>query len=124
MGKTTYLRSRAGLLRAGSIVGSPVESVSGERLGQIEDLMVDALQWRAAFAVLSTDSIPHLSGKLFAVPITAFSYRQDDRSFILHVGKDTLERASGFAKEQWPDMNDRAWAEEIHAHYGCPPYWE
>jgi PRC-barrel domain protein len=124
MGKTTYLRTRAGLLRASSIIGCGVEDVAGEDLGRIEDLVIDALQGRVAYAILSFGESLGLEDKLFAIPLPALSYRADDRKFILHVDRDTLRRAPGFEKDRWPDMNQRPWADEIYAHYGYPPYWE
>ena len=124
MGKTTFVRTRAGLLRASSILGCGVENASGEPLGKIEDLVLDPLRGTVAYAILSFGGPAAVAGKLYAVPLPALYYRGEDSKFVLYADKDTLKRAPGFEKSNWPDLNDRLWAEEICAHYGCPPYWE
>ena len=43
---------------------------------------------------------------------------------LAYVDKETLKRAPGFDKNQWPNMSDRTWGEEIYSHYGYSPYWE
>jgi len=124
MGKTTFVRTRAGLLRVSAVLGCKVESPAGEDLGKIEDLVVDPLRGTLAYAVISFGGFLGVGNKLFAVPLPALYYRAEDAKFILYADKDTLKRAPGFEKDHWPNMNDRLWAEEICAHYGCPPYWE
>lgn len=124
MGKTTFVRTRAGLLRASSILGCGVENAAGESLGRIEDLVLDPLRGTVAYAILSLEGFLGSGSKLFAVPLPALYYRGEDAKFVLYADRDTLNRAPGFDRDHWPNLNDRLWAEEICAHYGCPPYWE
>jgi hypothetical protein len=124
MGKTSIVRKRSGVVRVSQIFGGRVESADGEHLGKIEDLAIDHLQGRVAYAILSFSEGLGLGNKLFAAPLPALSYRPTEDTFVLHVDKETLKRAPGFERSQWPDMSDRAWGEEIYAHYGYSPYWE
>ncbi len=124
MGKTSIVRNRSGMLRSSDILGCKVENAAGEHLGKVEDLVVDPLQGRVAYAILSFGGFLGIGNKLFAVPLPALAYRAADKIFVLHVDKETLKRAPGFDKDQWPNLSDRAWGEEIYSHYGYSPYWE
>jgi hypothetical protein len=64
-----------------------------------------------------------LGEKYFAIPWNALSFDADRRRFILNVERAVLEGAPGFDKHHWPAMADPAWASDLHAYYGYPPYW-
>ena len=83
-----------------------------------------AMARRVAYAILSFGGFLGVGNKFFAVPLPALSYRPTEDTFVLHVDKETLKRAPGFDKNQWPNMSDRTWGEEIYSHYGYSPYWE
>lgn len=124
MGKTTILRIRSGVLRLSKVLGTRVESMVGQPLGRIEDLVLDHFKDRVPFAIVSLEPFLGLSTKLFAVPLPALSLRTPEGPFILHVDPETLRRAPGFDRDQWPDLTDRRWGEEIYSHYGYLSYWE
>jgi hypothetical protein len=109
------------MLRATRIIGSSLQNPAGEDLGRVEDFVLDHLTGRMAYAIVTLGGI---GDKLFAVPHAVLSYRSRESAFMIHVDRDTLRRAPGFDRDQWPDLDNRLWAEEIHAHYGCTPYWE
>jgi len=37
---------------------------------------------------------------------------------VIDIDQDRLANAPGFEKENWPDMADNTWADEIQRHYG------
>jgi hypothetical protein len=58
------------------------------------------------------------------VPWSALQLDEDEKCFILNVDKQTLEKAPGFDKNNWPDMADTSWATEVYQYFGARPYWE
>lgn len=117
-----YTRSKVAL--ASKVIGAKVESAAGEDLGKIEELVIDHLHGRVAYAILSFRGFLGIGNKFFAIPLPALSYRPSENLFVLHVDKETLKRAPGFDRAHWPDMSDRVWGEEVFSHYGYSPYWE
>ena len=61
--------------------------------------------------------------KLFAIPWVALTLAGQNKTFILDVSKEKLERAPGFDKDHWPVMADSRWATELHGYYDAVPYW-
>ena len=107
-----------------------VVNAQGERLGKLEDLMIDLNKGCIAYAVLSFGGILGMGNKLFAIPWEVFclqnqwnykdSYRQQ---IVFNVSRDKLEKAPGFDKARWPREPDRNWLKEVFEFYGCKPYW-
>src|SRR5438046_794174 len=111
-------------LSASSLAGDKVVDQSGNEIGKIEELMIDVVSGRVAYAVLSFGGFMGLGNKLFALPWSAVSVDETNKRFVANVSKDTLERAPGFDKDKWPDMSDPVYAQGIYRHYGAQPYWE
>ena len=110
------------LVRATNIVGETVKNFNGDELGQVRDLVVDLDAGQIAYAVLSFGGFLGLGKKLFAVPWHAFSLC--DGEFCANIDREQLEHAPSFDKDNWPDVSDRRWGNEIHGYYNVRPYWE
>jgi hypothetical protein len=101
-----------------------VVNSKGEKLGKINDLMIDLKTGCTAYAVLES------GGKLFAIPWELFcidnAWNYEDiyrQRIIFNVSKDKLEKAPGFDKDSWPREPDRKWLQDVYTYYGCHPYW-
>jgi len=105
------------LLSAATIIGDSVRNLTGEDLGEIEELMIDTQDGCIRYAVLSFGGILGVGDKLFAVPWNALQLRTEEHAFILDVKKEQLEKAPGFDKDNWPDMADPAFVSMIHSYY-------
>jgi hypothetical protein len=111
-------------MSSSSLVGDRVVNNAGEDLGKMHDIMLDVPTGRIAYAVLSFGGVLGIGNKLFAIPWGRLTLDEDRKEFRLDVDKETLERAPGFDKDNWPDMADPTWGGQIHSHYGVRPYWE
>src|SRR5262245_59933675 len=116
---------RAYIYRASKIIGADVENPQGEKLGDIKDVVFDPETGRVRYAVLGFGGFLGLGEKYFAVPWTALTSKAGEKGdFILNIDKEKLKNAPGFDKNNWPNMADRSWAEQVYAYYGVKPYWE
>jgi hypothetical protein len=79
---------------------------------------------RVAYAVLSFGGILKMGNKLFAIPWQALGIDSQNKQFILNVDKTRLENATGFDKDNWPDMANPTFGTTVYQHYGYKPYWE
>ncbi len=106
------------------VIGNKVQSLSGDDLGKIEEIMLDYSTGRIAYAVLSFGGFLGMGDKLFAVPWNALTLIEGEDYFLLGVDKEVLENAPGFDDDNWPDFADLRWGTGLHEHYGTRPYWE
>jgi len=111
------------VMSASTLEGDEVMNRQGEKLGTIEEIMLDVSTGRIAYAVLSAGGFLGMGDKLFAIPWQALTLDTDNECFILDVDKDRLQNAPGFDKDHWPAMADLRWASELHTYYRAQPYW-
>ncbi|MCA9972876.1 MAG: PRC-barrel domain-containing protein [Anaerolineales bacterium] len=112
-------------LSASTLIGDDVYNRNNEKLGQLNEIMLDVGSGRVAYAVLSFGGFLGLGDKLFAIPWDALTLDPDAHAFILNVDKETLENAPGFDKNNWPKTvnGDDTWLVDVYEHYGYSPYW-
>lgn len=111
-------------LSATSLAGDVVRNSVGERLGKLEDIMIDLPTGRVAYAVLSFGGVLGIGDKLFAVPWSALELDEQQHELVLDIAKDRLESAPGFDKNHWPDMTDLEWGKRIYEYYGQRAFWD
>jgi hypothetical protein len=109
------------VLKATNVIGASVTNPEGEKLGSINDLTMSA-NGRVRFAILSSGGVLGMGGKLIAVPMKALSFK-DDKNAILNISKKRLATAPSFDENNWPDMADRQWSEDMFRFYGVTPIW-
>lgn len=112
------------LMTASTLAGDEVVNRQGEKLGRIDEIMIDVPSGRVAYAVMSAGGFLGIGDKLFAVPFNALTLDTDNKCFVLDVPRERIEQAPGFEKDHWPEMADTQWGRHVHGYYGTRPYWE
>jgi sporulation protein YlmC with PRC-barrel domain len=114
------------ILSAGSMIGTKVHNLEGESIGEIKEIMIDHINGRIAYAVLSFGGFLGVGNKLFAIPFEAidFDTYPDTGGYALDLDKEELEEAPGFDKDEWPKHASTEFMTLIYSHYGIDPYWE
>lgn len=105
-------------LTATSIIGDSVENMKEEKLGKIDNLMVNLRTGEIEYAVIDFGSFLGLGGKLFAIPFSEMKIDPTRKIFILNRSKEELKSIPGFDKSHWPDTNDHRYFDEVNT------YWE
>ena len=111
-------------LKASQVIGFNVKNYQGEKLGQIEELMINPQDGRIAYAVLSVGGFLGMGDKLFAVPWEALTPMPEEQTFSLDVDKEKLAQAPGFDKNSWPSTASRNWGTNVSKNYHQKPYGE
>ena len=107
------------VLRTGTIKGMKVYNNEGDRVGTIDELVIDIEKGQVVYGALSVGGLLGVGDKLFAIPWREFTYEVDekDKFFRIDVNKEALKAAPGFAKDQWPNTADPNWNREIEQYW-------
>lgn len=105
------------VVRAGEIIGKSVLSYTNEKLGSIEEVVLDKLNGQAKYVVLSFGGFLGLGDKLHALPWKSISYDAGEDAFRLGVDKEKLKIAPGFDKSAWPNFADPAFTQPLSDFY-------
>jgi len=113
----TTAQTPALVLSASSITGDEVRNPKHDKLGSIEDLMLDTQSGQIRYVVLSSGGFLGMGDRLFAVPWRALRLDTVNKCFVLDVDLERLKAAPGFDKDHWPNMADATWGSSIDTYY-------
>lgn len=100
-----------------------VTSASGEKLGKVEEIMLDYETGRISYVILSFDSASGLGEDLFPMPWEALTMSTAKERLILNISKERIRNAPNIARSEWRGEPDRGWITGIFNYYGFAPYW-
>lgn len=103
-------------LTATSIMSDHVVNARGDKLGKINDLMINLITGKIEYAVLDFGSFLGMGGKLFAIPFEELRVKTSEHAFILNRDKNYLKSSPGFDKDHWPDTNDQYY-NDVNMYY-------
>ncbi|WP_454689600.1 PRC-barrel domain-containing protein [Achromobacter aloeverae] len=109
-GKRSATGPGPAVMAARTLEGNDVLNLAGEKLGVLQEIMLDVPSGRIAYAVLERGGIMGIGDKLFAIPWTALTLDTDRKCFLLDMDLERLRQAAGFDKDNWPASADEAWA--------------
>lgn len=107
----------ATLLSAATITGDEVCNLQDEKLGKIQDIMLDMTEGKIRYAVLTSGGFLGMGDRLFAIPWQALKLDKENKRFMLDVDVERLKNAPGFNKDEWPNMADPSWNSIIESYY-------
>jgi sporulation protein YlmC with PRC-barrel domain len=107
------------VFRASTIKGMGVYNLAGDRVGTVDDLVIDVEKGQVVYAALSVGGFLGVGDKLFAIPWREFTLEmgEDGKFFRVDITKEKLKAAKGFDKDAWPNVADPQWREEIESQY-------
>jgi hypothetical protein len=111
------------LISAGKVTGTPVYSTEGERLGEINDVMLDKRSGKIAYAVMSFGGFLGLGERYSPLPWAILKYDTRQQGYVVGLTIDQLQQAPIFAPDQMPAWGDRTYESTLHAYYRATPYW-
>ncbi len=101
--------------RISKIVGSEVRNKTGEKIGDIRDLMVDD-HGTIRLAIVSTGGFLGVGDRLHAVPWDVLTLGPKD-DHILDIDKAHLQATPGFTSKTWPNLGDDHWMADNRRYY-------
>ena len=112
------------LLGTTSFYGDSVYDVAGKLLGEIEELVIDIHSGRVAYALMAVGGFLGMGRKLLAIPWSTVTVDRVYQRSVLNIELERLIDAPSLDGDFLPRMADPGWATEVHAYFGCRPYWE
>lgn len=104
-------------VRASKVIGMEVRNDKGEKLGKVNDLVLDTRTSQIRYAALSFGGVLGLGDKLFAIPWTAMECRKvkdsNDHFLLLSIDPKVLKNSKGFDQDHWPDFGDTTFTTQI-----------
>jgi sporulation protein YlmC with PRC-barrel domain len=108
--------------KASKLLGSEVRNLQNEKLGKVEDFVLNMNDGTINYVALATGGVLGIGEKLFAVPFNEIQMRLDGDTiyFAVNVSKEKLKNMKGFDKDNWPVTATPGFAEQIDHNAATP----
>ena len=110
------------LIAAEKVKGTNVYNLAGDKLGSVDDIMIDKVSGRAIYAVMSFGGFLGMGEKFHPLPWTMLKYDAQKGGYVVNLDKKVLEDApyydSGSEFAWTPD-----YGRKVDSYYGTPSYW-
>ncbi len=111
------------LIAADKVNGTDVYNLQGDKLGEVEDIMLDKISGQVAYAVLSFGGFLGLGHKHYPLPWSTLTYDTRKGGYVVNIDKKLLESAPSIDR----DDDDFAWTADygrgVDRYYGTPSMW-
>jgi sporulation protein YlmC with PRC-barrel domain len=111
------------LIEASKVQGTAVYNPHGERLGSIDDVMIDKNSGLSVYAIMSFGGFLGLGADYRPIPWSKLTYSRTLGGYVVDVDARVLEGAPAYAAGAAPRWGDKTYEEDLHSYYGALPYW-
>jgi hypothetical protein len=114
-------RETRNLIGSDKVEGTPVRRSNGEKLGEIERVMIDKASGRVAYAVMSFGGFLGIGEDYYPIPWQRLTYDVNLDAYVFDVDDDRLRGAPSFPNDgrDWGRADDA----RIYGYWGAQPYW-
>jgi len=122
MVETTSITSGT-LIAANKVKGTNVYNPAGEKLGSVDDIMIDKVSGRAIYAVMSFGGFLGMGEKHHPLPWATLKYDMQKGGYVVNLDKKQLEGAPSYdrgSEFKWTSDYGR----KVDSYYKVPSYWQ
>ena len=109
------------LIAAEKVNGTAVYNRAGDKLGSVEDIMLDKISGKTCYAVLSFGGFLGIGGRYYPLPWEKLTYDTNLGGFVVDLDKRLLENAPSYQPTESVHWEDPAWGRRVDQHYSASP---
>ncbi len=98
------------LIASSKVAGTAVFNLKGERLGHVDEVMIDKQSGAVAYAVLAFGGFLGFNDHHFPLPWSALRYDPAMDGYVVEIDRDRLEHAPRFTPGGALETADPGWA--------------
>lgn len=112
-------------IRAKKVIGTNVKNATGEKIGEIEDVVLDKLSNNIMFAIVGFGGFLGLGEKFHPVPWSALNYDESEGGYVVNFTKEQLKAAPSDSIEALTrDDGSLSYRDRAYDYYDTPRYWQ
>jgi sporulation protein YlmC with PRC-barrel domain len=111
-------------IRAKKVIGTNVKDTTGQKIGQIEDVILDKMSNNIMFAVVGFGGFLGMAEKYHPIPWSSLDYDETENAYVVSYSKDQLKAAPAGSIEELTRDDGLAMRDRTYEYYKAPRYWE
>jgi len=113
---TTTEFTTGSIISSDKVEGTAVYNSSGDKLGSIDDLMIDKISGQVRYAALEFGGFLGMGTDRYPIPWKLLKYSEQYDGYVVPLNKEALERAPKYPEDR-PPVFDRTYGSTIDTYY-------
>jgi sporulation protein YlmC with PRC-barrel domain len=109
-------------IRASRVIGTSVYNTAGEKIGTIEDVMLDKLSNGIMYAVIGFGGFLGIGEKYHAIPWSVLDYEKSEGGYVVPFTREQLEGAPAYTIDELTGNDGKKARDSSYEYYNVPPY--
>ncbi len=105
------------VISSDKVEGSAVYNAKGDKLGSIDDLMIDKLSGQVRYAVLEFGGFLGMGTDRYPIPWSMLRFDTQLNGYVVPFDKSHLEKAPRYSPNDRPEFSDE-YGHKVYEHYG------
>jgi sporulation protein YlmC with PRC-barrel domain len=110
-------------IRAKKVLGTPVKTRTGDKVGKIEDIVLDKLSNNIMFAVVGFGGVLGAGEKYHPLPWATLDYDADEDAYVVPYNEDELKAAPSDTISELTKNDGLAYRDRVYDYYKAERYW-
>ena len=111
-------------ISAKKVIDTPVKDTQGNRIGEVEDIVLDKLSNNIKFAIVSFGGFLGVGEKYHPLPWSVLDYDPEENAYTVTVTKEQLQAAPADSIEELIRDDGNVVRDRTYEYYNAPRYWE
>jgi sporulation protein YlmC with PRC-barrel domain len=111
-------------IRAKKVLNTTVKDLQGNRIGEVEDIVLDKLSNNIMFAVVSFGGFLGVGEKYHPIPWSMLDYDEDDGAYVIDATKDQLRAAPSDSIQELTRDAGMSYRDRAYEYYQAERYWD
>ena len=105
------------VISSDKVEGTSVYNANGDKLGSIDDLMIDKYSGNVRYAVMEFGGFLGMGTDRYPLPWSMLKYDTALEGYVVPVDKSQLEKAPRYSPTETPEYSDE-YGRKVHDYYG------
>lgn len=111
-------------IRAKKVIGTSVKDPSGQKIGEVEDIVLDKQSNNIMYAVVGFGGFLGMGEKYHPMPWASLDYDEGSDGYVVNLTKEQLKAAPADSIEALTRGDGMAYRDRAYDYYKAPRYWE
>jgi sporulation protein YlmC with PRC-barrel domain len=112
-------QSSSSVISSDRVEGTDVFNDAGDKLGSIDDLMIDKHSGQVRYAVLEFGGFLGMGTDRYPLPWDMLKYDTSKEGYVVPLDKERLKGAPSYAEDNRPEYDD-SYGRRVNDYYGVP----
>lgn len=110
-------------IRASRVIGTSVFNMDGDKIGSVEDVMLDKTSNNVMFAVVGFGGFLGMGEKYHPLPWSTLDYNKDHDGYVVPYSKDQLKNGPADSISELTKDDGMTLRDQTYQYYDAPRYW-